>query len=109
MRNETLTLMYVQLTADESALYHYAVDLADWLGPHHDYVRPPPEEVLAEASRLTELKTGLPLRGVELPPKNGVPTNGHAKKEEDAPPVKDAPSSALEFYDSECKLSEFLS
>lgn len=34
-----------------------------------------------------------------MPPKNGSPTNGHSKKEEDAPPVKDVPPFALEFFD----------
>lgn len=90
----------MQLTKEESALYHFAYALADWLTPHHDHVRPPPHEVLAKAAKQTELRTGVPMRGVELPPQNGKPTNGVSKKDEEPPVVKDAPPCAFEFFDS---------
>ncbi len=76
---------------------HYADVLANWLEPHHDYVRPPPAVVLAEAAKQTELKTGHPLRGVEIPVLDGL-ANGH-KKDEEAPPVTEAPAELTVFFD----------
>lgn len=55
--------------------------------------------VLAEASRQTELKTGFPLRGVDLQVHNGD-VNGHPKKDEEAPPVKEAPGLLVVFFDA---------
>lgn len=54
---------------------------------------------MAEASRQTELKTGFPLRGVDLQAHNGD-ANGHAKKDEEAPPIKEAPSLLTAFFDT---------
>lgn len=96
----------------------WATALGDWLEPHHNYVRPPPAVVLAEASRQTELKTGFPLRGVNLQANNGD-ANGHAKKDEDAPSIKEAPGLLTVFFDtmlsrfkhlleSNCSISELL-
>ncbi|KAJ6502477.1 actin cytoskeleton organization protein [Mycena sanguinolenta] len=89
-----------ELTPDELTFLNYATALADWLEPYHDYARPPPSVVLAEAAKLAEQKTGHPLKGVEIPPKNGNGnTNGSAKKEEDAPPITDAPELVVRFFD----------
>ncbi|KIJ69304.1 hypothetical protein HYDPIDRAFT_105904 [Hydnomerulius pinastri MD-312] len=87
-----------ELTSDELQLLEWATALGDWLEPHHNHVRPPPEVVLAEASRQTELKTGLPLRGVDLKALTGD-ANGH-KKDEEAPPVKEAPELVTKFFEN---------
>ncbi|KAG9318673.1 N-acetyltransferase B complex non catalytic subunit-domain-containing protein [Chiua virens] len=109
-----------ELTADESQLLDWATALGDWLEPHHDYVRPPPAVVLAEASRQTELKTGFPLRGVRDQVHDGdANANGNHKKEEEAPPIKEAPGLLTTFFDgvlsrfrtlleSKCSVSELL-
>ncbi|KAF8212156.1 actin cytoskeleton organization protein [Mycena galopus ATCC 62051] len=90
----------VELTPDELTFVNYATALADWLEPYHDHARPPPSVVLAEAAKLAEQKTGHPLKGVEIPPKNGNgSTNGSAKKEEEAPPITDAPELVVRFFD----------
>ncbi|THH20680.1 hypothetical protein EW146_g718 [Bondarzewia mesenterica] len=86
-----------ELTEDELAFLNYATDLADWLGPYHDHTRPPPSAVLAEAAKQTELKTGHALKGLELPTDNGD-ANGHAKKPEDTPPVREPPASLITFF-----------
>ncbi|KAK7020551.1 N-alpha-acetyltransferase 25, NatB auxiliary subunit [Favolaschia claudopus] len=90
-----------ELTPDELAFYDYAAALADWLEPYHDYARPPPSVVLAEAAKLAEQKTGQPLKGVEAPPKNG---NGTAivavKKDEEPPSITDAPELVVRFFDN---------
>ncbi|KAJ8078904.1 mitochondrial distribution and morphology [Marasmius tenuissimus] len=83
-----------ELTPNETALTHYADALANWLEPYHDYARPPPSVVLAEAAKLTEKKTGFPLKGVEIPPQNG---NSH-KKDEEPPAVVDAPDTLVAFF-----------
>ncbi|KAJ7219345.1 actin cytoskeleton organization protein [Mycena pura] len=89
-----------ELTADERALLEYCDALADWLEPYHDYARPPPAIVLAEAAKLAEAKTGHPWKGVEIPPKNGNGSaNGSAKKDEEAPSVADPPETVVRFFD----------
>lgn len=71
--------------------------IADWLEPHHNFVRPPPAIVLAEAAKQTELRTGHPLKGIDIP----QITNGASnKKDEDAPPITDAPPEIGEFFSS---------
>jgi N-terminal acetyltransferase B complex non-catalytic subunit len=88
------------LTSDELAFVNYAKSLADWLEPYHDHARPPPAVVLAEAAKLAELKTGHPLKGVEIPPRNGNGNpNGFTKKDEEAPPVTDAPAAVTGYFD----------
>lgn len=78
---------------------NYADTLADWLEAYHDHARPPPAVVLAEASRVTEQKTGRPLKGIEIPPpQNGSNGNGNARKDEDAPPVRDPPVFLGDFF-----------
>ncbi|ETW85831.1 hypothetical protein HETIRDRAFT_308984 [Heterobasidion irregulare TC 32-1] len=93
-----------ELTVDEFAFLDYATDLADWLGPYHDFTRPSPSAVLAEAAKQTELKTGHALKGLDLPADNGH-ANGHTKKAEDAPLVKEPPSSLIKFF--ECMQQRF--
>ncbi|KIJ16949.1 hypothetical protein PAXINDRAFT_168389 [Paxillus involutus ATCC 200175] len=88
-----------ELTPEELQLIDWATFLGDWLEPHHNHIRPPPAVVLAEASRQTELKTGLPLRGVDLKALNG---DGHglSKKEEETPPIKEAPELLTGFFEN---------
>ncbi|KAF8651484.1 hypothetical protein AX16_004782 [Volvariella volvacea WC 439] len=90
-RSEDLT----ELTSDEQSLVEFATALADWLEPYHNHTRPPPAVVLAEAAKQTELKTGFPLRGVEIPPLNG----NNTKKDEEAPPITEPPEIVIVFFD----------
>jgi N-terminal acetyltransferase B complex non-catalytic subunit len=87
-----------QLTADEVSFADYASALADWLEPYHDYTRPPAAVVLAEAAKQTELKTGHPLKGVDLQSLNGI-ASGNGKKEEDPPAVTEPPELVLKFFE----------
>ncbi|KAH7913728.1 N-acetyltransferase B complex non catalytic subunit-domain-containing protein [Hygrophoropsis aurantiaca] len=89
-----------ELTADEMGLLDWATVLGDWLEPYHDHTRPPAAAVLAEASKQSELKTGLPLRGIDIKPHNGDASNGHSKKDEEAPPVKEAPEQIVRYFES---------
>jgi N-terminal acetyltransferase B complex non-catalytic subunit len=78
----------------------WATAVSDWLEPYHDHTRPPPAVVLAEANKQNELRTGLPLRGVDLKALNGdANANGHAKKDEEAPPVKEPPQLVAQFFE----------
>ncbi|OCH92238.1 hypothetical protein OBBRIDRAFT_791472 [Obba rivulosa] len=88
-----------ELTPDELAFLEFATALSDWLAPYHDYARPPPSAVLAEAAKQTELKTGHPLKGLELPT-NGSATNGHTKKDEEPPTVQEPPAAVTKFFDN---------
>ncbi|KAF9265486.1 actin cytoskeleton organization protein [Marasmius fiardii PR-910] len=88
-----------ELNSEELTLTQYADALTDWLEPYHDYARPPPSVVLAEAAKLTEKKTGFPLKGVEIPPQNGNST----KKDEDPPAVVDGPESLVAFFNKQKK------
>ena len=81
----------------------YGHSLADWLEPFHDHIRPPPHVVLAEAAKQTELKTGHPLKGVEIPPSNGSP-NGDGKKSEEPPPVRETPELVVNYFKSGCPI-----
>ncbi|KAJ7111542.1 actin cytoskeleton organization protein [Mycena crocata] len=90
----------IELTPDELAFVKYANALADWLEPYHDHARPHPSVVLAEAAKLAEAKTGHPLKGVEMTPKNGNGSaNGSMKKDEETPPITDAPEIVLRYFD----------
>lgn len=88
-----------QLSPDEAAYYDYATALSEWLTPYHDYARPPPSVVLAEAAKLTEQKTGHTLKGLELPP--DAVANGNWKKDEEPPAVVEPPSSISKHFDGE--------
>lgn len=85
----------LELTDEEKKLVEFAKALADWLEPYHNYARPPPAVVLAEAAKQTELKTGHPLKGIEIPPTNG--NGSHHKKDEKPPAVVD-PSEVVAKY-----------
>lgn len=82
----------------------YANALAGWLEPYHDYSRPPPAVVLAEAAKQTELKTGHPLKGIEIQPTNGA--NGH-KKDESPPAIQEPPVLVIKYFDSTCSVLLF--
>ena len=75
--------------------------MADWLEPYHDYARPPPAVVLAEAAKHSELKTGHPWKGVDLTVLNGLSANGNGKKDEEPPAVTDPPELVVKFFDGE--------
>ncbi|TRM56244.1 N-acetyltransferase B complex non catalytic subunit-domain-containing protein [Schizophyllum amplum] len=87
-----------ELTGDERALVDFVRELSDWAEPHHNYTRPPPAVVLAEAAKVSEQRTGHPLRGIEIPP---LPANGqlNGKKDEEAPPIQDTPERVQGFFD----------
>ncbi|KAI6036277.1 N-acetyltransferase B complex non catalytic subunit-domain-containing protein [Pisolithus microcarpus] len=87
-----------ELTSEERQLMDWATALGDWLEPHHNYTRPPPHVVLAEAAKQTELKTGSPLRGVDSKALNG---NGNSKKDEEAPPIKPVPELVVKFFEEQ--------
>ncbi len=70
--------------------------LSDWLEPYHDYLRPPPDVVMAEAAKQAELRNSNKLSKSTL---NTTPPNGHAKKAEESPIVKDAPDVVVRFFD----------
>ncbi|KAF8910991.1 actin cytoskeleton organization protein [Gymnopilus junonius] len=85
------------LTLDEVKFVEYAHALIDWLEPYHNHCRPPPAVVLAEAAKQTELKTGHPLKGIDIPPLNG---NGHHKKSEEPPAIHEAPEVVVKYFDA---------
>ncbi|OSC97114.1 actin cytoskeleton organization protein [Trametes coccinea BRFM310] len=90
-----------ELTPDESLFYDYASALSQWLTPYHDYTRPPPSAVLAEAAKITEQKTGHPLKGLEI--SADAATNGHAKKDEEPPAVVEPPAQITQYFDDMLK------
>ncbi|KAF5381081.1 hypothetical protein D9615_004014 [Tricholomella constricta] len=87
-----------ELTQDELLFVNFASALAEWLEPYHDYTRPPPAVVLAEAAKQTELKTGHPLKGVDLQALNGA--SSPVKKDEEPPSVTEPPELVTKFFDS---------
>ncbi|KIP09553.1 hypothetical protein PHLGIDRAFT_102803 [Phlebiopsis gigantea 11061_1 CR5-6] len=87
---------FEELTPEETALLEFSTAVAEWLGPHHDYIRPPPAAVLAEAARQTELKIGHQPKGMTLPEGS---SNGDARKDIDPPVVQDPPEIVLTFFD----------
>lgn len=93
-------LLLIQLTPAERALVQFVDSLTEWLGPWHDFLRPPPSVVLAEAAKMTEQKTGgQQIKSLILPPNANGSANGHSKKDEEAPPVKEGPELAVSFFD----------
>lgn len=90
-----------QLTEDERSLVNYADSMAEWLEPYHNYTRPPPHVVLAEASKQTELKTGHPLKGVEIQPPDGA-SNGNGRKNEEPPMIRDTPALVANYFKGLC-------
>lgn len=96
----------MQVTPAELSLIQFADALTGWLQPYHDFIRPPPAAVLAEAARITEQKTGgHQIKSLATPP-NGTVANGHSKKDEEPPAVKEPPEVALKFFDGTKELLE---
>ncbi|KAF8625781.1 hypothetical protein AX15_005171 [Amanita polypyramis BW_CC] len=87
----------VELTEDERLLVEYGHAMAEWLEPYHNYTRPPPHVVLAEAAKQTELKTGRPLKGIEIAPPDGS-SNGNGRKHEEPPPIREAPELVSNYF-----------
>lgn len=77
----------------------YANALTNWLERYHNFIRPPPAVVLAEAAKQAELKTGHPLKGIEIHSSNG--SNGHHKKDEDPPAIQEPPKVVSKFFAGE--------
>ncbi|CAL1704660.1 unnamed protein product [Somion occarium] len=86
------------LSEDEKLFYEYTLALSEWVGPYHDYVRPPPSALLAEAAKSNDLKPGHPLKSMAAAA-NGSATNGHSKKDEEPPAVKESPELIPKFFD----------
>ncbi|KAF5315874.1 hypothetical protein D9611_004760 [Ephemerocybe angulata] len=84
-----------ELTDDEQKFVEFTTGVANWLEPYHDHARPPPSVVLAEAAKQTELKTGHPLKGIELPP-----ANGNAIPKKDAPAVTEPPEVITKYFET---------
>ncbi|KAH8106992.1 actin cytoskeleton organization protein [Cristinia sonorae] len=87
-----------ELTPTEKAFYEYATALSNWLAPYHDYVRPPPSALLAEAAKVHELKPGHSLKAL-APPAGLTNGNGNAKKDEEPPAVTEPPEIISKFFD----------
>ncbi|TCD64660.1 hypothetical protein EIP91_003821 [Steccherinum ochraceum] len=90
-----------KLTTEEQAFYEYTTALSTWLGPYHDYVRPPAAVLLAEAAKASEqLKSGHSPKPPSSPA-NGSSTNGngHYKKDEEPPAVTEPPQILFKFFD----------
>lgn len=77
-----------QLTEGEVALFHYVIDLTNWLDPLNNFLRPRGETA-------------------KLLPKNdnssndGTPANGHIRNPEDTPQITEPPESILSYFKSE--------
>ena len=82
-----------QLTSHEKRFFEFTSTIAEWLEPFHDHVRPPPATVLADAMKQNELKTGKPLRGIELPVGND------SNEQKEPPQVTPAPETVTTFFD----------
>ena len=82
-----------KLTLHERRFFEFTFAIAEWLEPFHDHVRPSPATVLADAMKQNELKTGKPLRGIELPVENG--TNEQKEPPQATPP----PEVVITFFD----------
>jgi hypothetical protein len=96
--------MCIQLTSEEKKFVEFARALADWLEAYHDHARPPPHVVLAEAAKQTELKTGHPLKGLQItPPPNGT----DSKKDQEPPAVTEAPALLNQYFvDAQARFAE---
>lgn len=83
----------LQLTLHERRFFEFASVIAEWLEPFHDHIRPSPATVLADAMKQNELKTGKPLRGIELPAENG------STEQKEPPQVTPPPDLVATFFD----------
>ncbi|KAG6837306.1 hypothetical protein H0H93_011908 [Arthromyces matolae] len=86
-----------ELTPHEQFFVNFGRALAEWLEPYHDYARPPPSVVLAEAAKQTELKTGYPLKGVDLEALSR--SSSPSKKDEEPPVITTAPEAVTQFFE----------
>lgn len=84
-----------QLTWHERRFFEFTSAIAEWLEPLHNYVRPSPAIVLADAMKQNELKTGKPLRGIEIPVENG------SNEQKEPPQVSPPPEIVTTFFDGE--------
>jgi len=84
-----------ELTPDELMFLDYVNALSDWLAPYHDFSRPPPAIVLAEANKQQEMRA----KGINLPASESGVANGAIKKDEEPPAVQDPPASLVAFFD----------
>lgn len=82
-----------QLTPHERQFFGFTSGIAEWLEPFHNHIRPSPATVLAGAMKQNELKTGKPLRGVELPVENG------SNEQKEPPQVTPPPEIVATFFD----------
>lgn len=82
-----------QLTRHERRFLEFASAIAEWLEPFHDHVRPSPANVLADAMKQNELKTGKPLRGIELLVEND------SNEQREPPQVTPPPELVTTFFD----------
>lgn len=82
-----------QLTPHERQFFEFTSAIAEWLEPFHNHVRPSPATVLADAMKQNELKTGKPLRGIELPVENGL------TEQKEPPQVTTPPEIVMTFFD----------
>ena len=82
-----------QLTSNERLFFEFASAIAEWLEPFHDHIRPSPATVLADAMKQNELKTGKPLRGIELPAEND------SIEQKEPPQVTPPPEIVTNFFD----------
>lgn len=82
--------------------------LCEWLAPYHDHARPPPEAVLAEATK--PAGKGAAGKGTQSQSQSqsqsgsgtsSPKTNGHKKLGEEPPAVKEAPECVAKFFDGE--------
>ncbi|KAF7304820.1 Actin cytoskeleton organization protein [Mycena kentingensis (nom. inval.)] len=89
----------VELSPDEDSFTKFCSAVADWLEVYHDYARPPASVVLAEAAKVAQAKTGVPLKGLEQFAKNGASrANSVVKKDEEPPAIVAPPPSLLQFF-----------
>jgi N-terminal acetyltransferase B complex non-catalytic subunit len=83
----------LQLTSYERQFFEFASAIAEWLEPFHNHIRPSPATVLADAMKQNELKTGKPLRGIELPAEND------STEQKEPPQVMPPPEIVTAFFD----------
>ena len=84
-----------KLTSHERQLFEFASAIAEWLEPFHDHIRPSPATVLADAMKQSELKTGKPLRNIEIPAEDG------SNDQKEPPQVTPPPGIVTTFFDGE--------
>ncbi|KAH9981196.1 actin cytoskeleton organization protein [Lactifluus volemus] len=74
-----------ELTDDELSLFHYTIDLTNWLDPFHNFLR-----LRGDNAKQTS-KTNHSSNG-------GASSNGHGRKVDDPPRITDPPDSILSYF-----------